>query len=134
MRKTEDSRLVRLTKICLALPEATRDYNGQHAGFLVRKRTFAYFLNDHHGDGIVAITCKVISGDNLVLAGSHPDRFYIPAYLGPKGWVALRLDVGAVDWEEVTELVRGSYQLVAPKRLADLARAEARERKRVKRV
>ena len=48
---TEDRRLVRLTKICLALPEATRDYNGQHAGFRVRKKTFAYFLNDHHGDG-----------------------------------------------------------------------------------
>ena len=116
--KKEDPRLVRLTKICLALPEATRDYNGQHAGFQVRKRTFAYFLNDHDGDGIVAVTCKVLPGDHKVLAASNPDKFYIPAYIGSKGWVALRLDRGEIDWEEVSELVTGSYRMVAPKTLA----------------
>lgn len=121
-RSAEERRLVRLTKICLALPEATRQYNGQHAGFLVRKRTFAYYLNDHHGDGIVAVTCKVLPGDNAALAAAQPARFYLPAYIGPKGWVALRLDVGDVDWDEVGELVVGSYQLVAPKRLAALVK------------
>ena len=115
---TEDRRLVRLTKICLALPEATRDYNGQHAGFYIRKRTFTYFLNDHHGDGIVAVTCKVLPGDNKVLATANADRFYIPPYIGSRGWVALRLDRGAIDWEEVSELVVGSYRMVAPKGLA----------------
>jgi hypothetical protein len=114
----EDPRLVRLTKICLALPAATRDYNGQHAGFQVRKRTFAYFLNDHHGDGIVAVTCKVLKGDNQVLTAANPERFYIPAYIGSRGWVALRLDRGTIDWEEVSELVVGSYRMVAPKVLA----------------
>ena len=78
MKKTlaEDRRLVRLTKICLALPETTRWYNGQHAGFLVRKKTFAYFLNDHHGDGIIALNCKVLPGDNKSLASAQPTRFY----------------------------------------------------------
>lgn len=118
MPAAEDRRLVRLTRICLALPEAVRDYNGQHAGFLVRKRTFAWFLNDHHGDGIVAITCKVISGDNVALAAASPEKFYVPSYVGPKGWVALRLDRGGVDWDEVAELVTGSYRLVAPKSLS----------------
>jgi phosphoribosylglycinamide formyltransferase-1 len=42
----------------------------------------------------------------------------MPAYIGPRGWVALRLDRGAIDWKEVAELVAGSYQLTAPKRLA----------------
>ena len=116
----EDRRLVRLTRICLALPEAIRQYNGEHAGFLVRKRTFAYFLNDHHGDGIVAVTCKALPGDNVALAAAQPARFYLPSYIGPRGWVALRLDVGAVDWDEVAELVVGSYLLVAPSRLAAL--------------
>ena len=116
----EDRRLVRLTKVCLALPEATREYHGRHASFLVRKRTFAYFLNDHHGDGIVAVTCKALPGDNVALASAQPTRFYLPSYIGPRGWVALRLDVGAVDWDEVAELVAGSYILVAPKRLAAL--------------
>jgi predicted DNA-binding protein (MmcQ/YjbR family) len=93
---------------------------GDHAGFLVRKKTFAYFLNNHHGDGIVAVTGKVLSGDNKALVAAQPGRFYLPAYIGPKGWVALRLDVGAVDWDEVAELVATSYRLVAPQRLAAL--------------
>jgi phosphoribosylglycinamide formyltransferase-1 len=116
----EDARLVRLTKIALALPEAVREYRGSHAQFLVRGKTFAYFLNDHHGDGIVAVTCKALPGDNTVLVAGNPDRFYLPSYIGSRGWVALRLDVGPVDWEEVRELLAGSYRLVAPKRLAAL--------------
>jgi len=118
--QSEDRRLARLTKICLALPEATRQISGNHAGFLVRKKTFAYFLNDHHGDGIVAVTGKVLPGDNKALVASQPDRFYLPAYIGPKGWVALRLDAGPVDWDEVSELIATSYRQVAPKRLAAL--------------
>jgi predicted DNA-binding protein (MmcQ/YjbR family) len=121
---TTDRRLDRLTRICLALPEAIREISGQHASFLVRKRVFAYFLNDHHGDGIVSVTGKVLPGDNAALAFAQPDRFYLPAYIGPRGWVALRLDVGTVDWDEVAELVTGSYQLVAPKRLAALVTAQ----------
>ena len=117
----EDRRLVRLTRICLALPEATRDYNGQHAAFVVRKKKFAYFLNDHHGDGIVAVTCRALPGDNVHLVAASPDKFYLPAYIGPRGWVALRLDRGEIDWEEVEELVSGSYRSVAPKGLAALA-------------
>ena len=114
----EDRRLVRLTKICLLLPETTRQLLGSHASFLVRKRIFAYFLNNHHGDGIVAVTAKVLPGDNEALAAAQPARFYLPAYIGPRGWVALRLDAGKVDWEEVRDLVATSYRLVAPKRLA----------------
>src|SRR5579864_4817573 len=114
----EDRRLVRLTKICLALPESTRERQGEHAAFRVRKKTFAYFLNDHHGDGIVAVTCKVLPGDNTALAAASPERFYMPAYIGSRGWVALRLDAGAIDWDEVSELAATSYRLVAPKSLA----------------
>ena len=115
-RSAEDPRLARVTKICLTFPDAERKVHGTHAQFLVKKKTFAYFLNDHHGDGIVAITGKVLPGENQALAAAQPARFYLPAYIGPRGWVALRLDVGKVDWEEVSELVRCSFQLVAPKR------------------
>ena len=117
-RAAEDSRLVRVTRICLALPEAEREYNGQHASFRIRKRVFAYYLDDHHGDGIVAVTCKVLPGDNAALTASDPKRFYIPSYVGPRGWVALRLDVGKIDWDEVGELLTHSYVQIAPKRLA----------------
>ncbi|HEY6351082.1 MAG TPA: MmcQ/YjbR family DNA-binding protein [Candidatus Angelobacter sp.] len=118
-RSSEDPRLTRLTEIALALPEATRKIHGSHAQFLVRKKTFAYFLDNHHGDGIVAVTGKVMPGDNNALADAQPRRFYLPAYIASKGWVALRLDVGKVDWDEARELLLGSYALVAPKRLAE---------------
>jgi hypothetical protein len=114
----EDPRLTMVSRICLALPEATRQVMGRHAGFYVRKKTFAYFQDDHHGDGIVGITCKVLPGDNTALIAANPGKFYMPAYIGSKGWVGLHLDVGEVDWQEVEELVRHSYRLVAPKRLA----------------
>src|SRR3984957_1069337 len=116
----EEPRLARLTKICLALPEATRECMSSHAGFYVRKKTFAYFLNDHHGDGIVSVACKALPGENTALAAAQPDRFYLPAYVGPRGWVALRLDRGAIDWDEVAELMTVSYRLTAPKTLEKL--------------
>jgi predicted DNA-binding protein (MmcQ/YjbR family) len=118
-KPSQDSRLAHVTKIALSLPEASRKIYGSHAQFLVRKKTFAYFLDNHHGDGIVAVTCKVLPGDNKVLAKAQPARFYVPAYVASRGWVALRLDVGKVDWDEVKELVFGSYVLIAPKRLAE---------------
>src|SRR3974377_521606 len=119
----EDRRLTRVTKICRKLPETTRRDMGRHAAFQVRKKIFAYFLDDHHGDGIVGINCKVLPGDNAALIASNPGKFYMPAYIGPRGWVGLRLDRGKVDWEEVAELTMHSYQLVAPKRLACAVRS-----------
>jgi hypothetical protein len=123
-RKKEDAWLKRLSKIALALPEAARLVHGSHAQFLVRKKTFAYFLNDHHGDGIVAVTGKVLPGDNKALAEAQPTRFYLPAYIASRGWVALRLDTGNIDWDEVRELMLTSYALVAPKPLAERVMSE----------
>jgi hypothetical protein len=116
---TEDSRLTRLVQMALTLPEVAHQIKGSHAQFVVRKKTFAYFLDNHHGDGIVAIVCKVLPGDNKALVEAQPARFYLPAYIASKGWVALRLDVGQVDWDEVKDLLSGSYAMIAPKRLAE---------------
>ena len=113
-------RLVRLSEICLAFPTATREDKGGHAGFLVAKRVFAYYLNNHHGNGIVSVCCKVLADDNRRLAEANPRKFYLPAYIGPRGWIGLRLDLATVDWTEVKELVLGSYSQVAPQKLLKL--------------
>jgi len=110
--------LARVTKICLELPEAACERKGRHAAYSAGKKIFAYYVDDHHGDGIIAINCKVLPGENTMLVSADPVRFYIPAYIGPRGWVGLRLDVGEVDWEEVAELAAVSYCQMAPKRLA----------------
>jgi predicted DNA-binding protein (MmcQ/YjbR family) len=115
--KREAQILKKLAKICLALPESERRDSGDHADFRVRGKVFAYFLNNHHGDGIVSVCCKAALGENVDRASREAQRFYLPAYIGPRGWFGLRLDGEAIDWSEVRNLVELSYELVAPKRL-----------------
>lgn len=119
-KSTEDPRLTRLTELALALPETGRQVYASHAQFSVRKKPFAYFLDNHHGDGIVGVTGKVMPGENNALVASQPRRFYLPAYVASRGWVALRLDTGKIDWTEVRDLLVSSYLLIAPKTLARL--------------
>ena len=119
LRFVEDFRLTRVTKVALTFPETSRHIYGSHAQFLVQRKTFAYFLNNHQGDGIVGIACKVLPDESKALIDAQSGRFYSPAYLASKGWVGLRLDVGKIDWDEVRDLLFTSYTLVASKRLVD---------------
>jgi len=123
----QDPRLVRLTEICAALPDAEREIHGRHAQFRVRGRTFAYFLDDHHGDGRVGLNAKAPEGAAEALIEAEPRRFHRPAYLGHRGWIGLHLDVGEIDWDEVAGVVTESYVLFAPKRLARQVEAASRE-------
>jgi hypothetical protein len=106
----------RIRAICLALPEATAREH-QHIKFEVRTKSFAYFTDDHHGDGRLAFSCKAPPGMQGALVSSYPDRFFVPQYLGPKGWIGVYLDTPRVDWDEVAELAAESYRMTAPKRL-----------------
>jgi hypothetical protein len=119
-KPSRQDRLDALTKICLALPETRCEEKGSHCAFLVGKRTFAYYLNNHHGDGIISVCCKVLPGENSFLVESAPRRFFLPAYIGSRGWIGLRMDLATLNWTEVKELIRGSYIQIAPKRLASL--------------
>ena len=114
----DDDPLPRLRALCLALPEAAEKPTGRHAAFQVRGKTFAWFTDNHHGDGMLALTFKAPPGAQEVLVGSDPDRFFVPPYVGHRGWVGLRVDTAAVDWDEVADLVADSYRLLAPRRLA----------------
>jgi len=107
--------LERLLAICDALPESTTERESRHATFRVRKRTYAYFLDNHHGDGNIGVCFK---GKNAALVRQDPKRFYLPAYIGSRGWVGMRL-TGKVDWKDVAARVGASYRAVAPKRLLD---------------
>ena len=113
----KQERLARLEEICLSLPGAVREEKGEHFAFLAGKKIFAYYVDNHHGDGIAGLWCKVLPGENQLLVQADPRKFYLPAYVASRGWVGLRLDFASVDWKEVKELVRGSYLQVAPKKL-----------------
>jgi hypothetical protein len=77
------------------------------------------FATDRSHEGGVTLWCKVPEGAQAVLIGADPQRFFVPPYFGPKGWIGMRLDQGP-DWQEVAALVRRSYRLVAPRRYAEL--------------
>jgi predicted DNA-binding protein (MmcQ/YjbR family) len=102
-----------LRRICLGLPEATeRPFGGHEApAFRVRDKMFMVLREDGE-----SLTCKVPPGEQQALVAADPDKFFIPPYVGSKGWIGIRLD-GAVDWQEIAELAEDSYRLIAPKRL-----------------
>jgi len=111
----------RVVDVCRSLPEVEVSEVGnkhEHIAFKVRKRIFAYYLFDHHGDGMVAMCCKAGPGEQGRLVEESPRRFFVPPYLGPKGWVGMRLDLPKVSWPEVAYLMRSSYRLTAPRTLA----------------
>lgn len=104
----------RLRAICLALPEAVEKEAWGDPTFRVRDRIFAM---EKRGDGCISLWCKAPPGSQMVLVGADPERFFVPPYVGSKGWVGVRLD-SKPDWDEVAVLVERSYRLIAPKRLA----------------
>jgi hypothetical protein len=114
-------RRTRLVKICETLPEVVVDAAGEsHLAFRIRKRIFGYYSFDHHGDGMIAFMCKSSLSEQRRLVKGDPDSFFVPAYLGSKGWVAIRLDLDEVDWDTVADLARRAYQETAPRKLAAL--------------
>ena len=117
MAKAKNDKRERVTAICRALPGVENEDNGDHGIYRVRGKVFAYFLDDHHGDGIVSVCVKSQRGENVDRARLDPERFYLPAYIGPRGWFGMRLDRGRVVWREVEEIVERSYRLTAPKTL-----------------
>jgi hypothetical protein len=110
--------LARLRKVCLALPEVTeRLSHGSPTWFVRGKKTLATYVDNHHGDGRLAIWCPAPPGVQGALVTEEPDRFFVPAYVGHRGWLGVRLDRD-LDWDEVGGIVEDAYRLVAPKTLA----------------
>jgi hypothetical protein len=104
---------------CLVLPETTeRLSHGEPAWFVRGKKTFATYA-DHHHDDRLAFWCAASPGVQEALVGTDPGRFFVPPYVGGRGWLGVWLDVD-VDWDEVGELVTDAYRAIAPRRLVAL--------------
>ena len=115
------SRRERLVEICRALPQVNYETVGEgHIAFRIRKKIFGYYLFDHHGDGLIAFCCKSSLSEQRRLIRDDSESFFVPAYLGSRGWIAIRLDLNGVDWDTVSELAQRAYQSIAPRKLAAL--------------
>jgi hypothetical protein len=111
-------------EICLGFPEATeRPSHGEPTFFVGGKRSFASVWDSHHGDGRYALICAAPDGMQATLVETDPDRFFVPAYVGHRGWLGVRLDRG-FDRGEIAGILEDAYAEVAPARL--VAEAERR--------
>lgn len=114
--------LERLRRLCLALPETNeRPSHGAPTFFVRDKRPFVMVLTDHHGDGRFAIWCAAPAGLQRMLVAADPESFFVPPYVGHRGWLGVRLDQG-LDWDELAEIVEDAYAEVAPPKLVEAAR------------
>lgn len=106
----------RLRAICLALPEVAEKEAWGDPTWRVRDRIFAM---EKRGDARVSVWFKAPEGSQEILVAAAPEWFFVPPYVGHKGWVGARIDDGP-DWREIEVLIRRSYRMIAPKRLGAL--------------
>jgi hypothetical protein len=108
--------VARLRAICLALPETTEKIAWGEPTFRVRDKLFAQLDDHHHGADHLGVWLAAALGVQEMLVYSDPQRYYVPPYVGKRGWVGVRLDK-KVDWRAVERLVEEAYRQIAPKRL-----------------
>ncbi|GAA4237895.1 MmcQ/YjbR family DNA-binding protein [Actinomadura meridiana] len=113
---TDQDVLSRIREICLSLPEAAEKPFGGHTAPSFRVRDKLFVMTSEDG---LSMTFKAGPGVQEALVAEDPERFFVPKYVGSKGWVGARLDVDH-DWDEMAELIEDSYRLTAPKRLTKL--------------
>ena len=111
--------LERVRAACLAMPEVTeRPSHGSPAWFVRGKRCFVMYLDDHHGDGRLALWCAAPDGMQQALVSGDPESYFVPPYVGHRGWIGVRLD-RSLPWDEIAGAIEDAWLEVAPKRLAD---------------
>jgi predicted DNA-binding protein (MmcQ/YjbR family) len=104
-------------EICLSFPEAEEVVSHGFPDFRVRGKTFASYVVNHHGDGRVALWLNAPSGAQDHYSKSEPKHFFIPPYVGPRGWLGVHLNKG-ISWQRVATLTRQAYEKVAPSKLS----------------
>jgi predicted DNA-binding protein (MmcQ/YjbR family) len=112
----EPERLERLRAVCLALPEASEKIAWGDPTWRVGDKIFAMQKGNHAG-GRPSLWLKAADGAQPALIDAAPERFFVPPYVGHKGWIGVYLD-GPIDWPELAHLIEESYRLIAPRRLA----------------
>ena len=108
--------LAKLRELIATLPETSERLSHGAPTFWGGKKTFASFHANHHGDGRVALWCKQPDGVQEMLVEADPKTFFVPPYVGPSGWLGVRLD-RRPDWGRVRDLLEEGFRMVAPKRV-----------------
>lgn len=115
----DDPLLADVRRICLALPEAAEKISHGHPNFFTKK-VFAVYggvVKGDHAADTYARSMLFLPDDLERAALLEDERFFVPAYYGPAGWLGINLTLGTPDWGEVAELADMSYRNTAPARL-----------------
>jgi predicted DNA-binding protein (MmcQ/YjbR family) len=105
-------------EVCLSFPQAEEFLSHGSPNFRVRKgKTFATYVVNHHGDGRIALWLNAPEGAQAHYTRAEPRHFFVPPYVGPRGWLGVNLDKG-VSWKRVAQLAREAYEKVAPSSLS----------------
>jgi hypothetical protein len=105
--------LARVRAVCLALPETSERLSHGGPSFFIRdKKCFVMFLDDHHGDGRLAIWCAAPDGVQADLVETDPERFFRPPYVGHLGWLGVQLP--EIEDDELRAICREAFTTVAP--------------------
>ncbi len=105
--------LEKITAICEALPGTVTERAPGDVTFRVKKRPYVYFLDNHHRDGKIAVCVRLPRDECDELIAKHPSRYYLPAYIGARGWLAVRVDTAKVPWNTISRRITASYESVA---------------------
>ena len=107
----------RLRAICLALPDTTEKIAWGEPTWRVRGKLFAQLDDHHHGADHLAVWIPAPLGEQEAMVFTDPERFFRPPYVGPRGWVGVRID-RRPNWSMVRKLVEQAYRMVAPTKRA----------------
>jgi hypothetical protein len=109
--------LEKVRKLCHALPETVeRPSHSAPTFFAGGKKSFVMFHDNHHGDGMLALWCAAPEGLQDMLVDAAPEHYFVPAYVGHRGWIGVRLD-RELEWDEIAGVIEDAWLSVAPKRL-----------------
>jgi hypothetical protein len=108
----------RLRAICLGLPDTSEKLAWGEPTWRVRGKLFAQLDDHHHGADHLAVWLPAPLGEQEAMVFADPEHFFRPPYVGPRGWVGVRIDRG-LGWMVVRRLVEQAYCQVAPPALRE---------------
>lgn len=109
------AQLAKVRKFCLALPEVSEKPSHGAPTFFFKKQVFVYIVDNHHDDGRLALWCAAPDGAQAMLVDSNPDHYFVPPYVGYRGWIGVRLDRDAA-WTEIAAVIESAHQSLVGKR------------------
>lgn len=108
---------ISVRRLCLAFPEAEEFVSHGMPNYRVRGgKVFATYAVNHHGDGRIALWLNTPEGMQDAYVRAESKHFFVPQYVGPRGWLGARLDTGLA-WKRIVQVVRAAYERVAPEKL-----------------